>query len=235
MTPSTRIVAAAALLELAACASVHPPERGLYLSAGAALDSIRATVPCPTELACSASSKYNLVKTKAFGWELGAGYRFNRYFSIQAEGQFAIDGGNAGIRPSPMLPDVPSADLQVKTFVRPAIRADLPLARFFSVYVTYGLQLEDVLAHTNGFDTGKIVTTYNPAYCENYYPYTCYQAYTTAEREGSYNIYHHRDLRGSPTAGFELYGSDTASLHVEYQPERNGRIGSVIAGATWHF
>jgi hypothetical protein len=28
---------------------------------------------------------------------------------------------------------------------------------------------------------------------------------------------------------------EATSVHVEYQPQLNGHIGSVIAGATWHF
>ena len=246
MTPKTRSIVLGSFLSLSGCASEHPSEHGPYLSGGMVLDDIRLTIPAPTPYAASFAPRFQAVRTNAFGLELGAGYRINRFFSIQADGQFAVGADNADIRP--MVPDLVQVegqednqiDFHPKTFLRPALRGDLPLSKHLSVFATYGLQLEDIDAHTQ-FDTGKFITTYNPGGCttNNSGQQECTPPSTGLTPEIAFNTYHHRDWRGSPTAGLELYGLlpdfQSVSFRVEYQPQLSGHTGSVTAAATVHF
>jgi hypothetical protein len=170
------------------------------------------------------------VQPHVFGWEVGAGYRFNRYVSVQAEGMFAVSGGFASMQPQLD----PTADLRTKNFIRPAIRADLPLARYLSVYATYGMQLEDMVATTH-FPTGGTVTYTSTNTCDTNDP-NC-KVTTTVSQSPEYGTYkyHYRDLRPAATVGFDLFGTDATSLHMEYLPKGNGRVGSITAGASWHW
>lgn len=150
-----------------------------------------------------------------------------------SEGMFAIGGEGTDIRPP--LQDDPRADLQIKTFLRPALRADLPLTSFLSVYATYGLQFEDINAKTS-IDAGRLITQTYTTTCDTSSPSNCTpQRITKQAPEVGNNTDHHRDWHSAATVGVDLYGSDLVSLHVEYLPERNGHIGSVIAGASWHW
>ena len=236
MRPPKRTIVAAISLSLSACASVPLPQRGLYFNATGAFDSLRLTIPCPTPYACSVSPQLQVLRRNAFGFEVGAGYRFSRFLSAEANSMLYVDGEGADMRPPPQ--DNPTASLRPKTFIRVALRGDLPIARFLSVYGTYGVQLEDLIAST-AIETGKIINTTFTTTCPQPPPgeYSDCEptTITQPEKEVGYNTNHHRDMRASATVGVDLWAWGDKSLHVEYLPRNNGHVGAITVGASWYW
>lgn len=240
-----------ALLALSACESAPPPKRGPYVNVGLTDTQLKVAIPCNTPVACNVASNLHISTPSAFGLEVGAGYRFG-YLSFAVEGMTAGNGGGEIRERIPSQPACcevsnPEVDMHIKTFVRPALRADLPITRRLTLYGSYGWQWENIVVHTQ-IVTGRIVQTSSPGYCDKRPPDdptkpalgsapqnpTCYPPSTSLDPEIGYNDYHQRGLRTSATIGFELYGLDlggaSLALNAEYLPIGNGRVGAVTVG-----
>jgi hypothetical protein len=238
MTQTRRIFVAATFLALSACESVDAPlnKKGLYINAGAAIGNVRLAVPCPSPYECSVSPIIPLEETHALGWELGAGYRFTRFLSLQVDSLFTVSGGSSQIGvtipPFDAKDQYPTAaEVSAGLILRPSLRADLPLSRRLSLYATYGLQYENISALTNG-PTGAVqtdTTTCNSNSAPDCTP-TTYQRTVTA-----INYFYHRDWHPSASVGVDWYFMNTRSLRLEYLPRRDGRISAITAGVSWHW